>query len=279
LIDLHLHTTASDGRCEPTELVRRAWGAGIHILSVVDHDTVAALSETASIAAAYGIESVPGIEITAVWGDRDVHVLGYFFDPGSAVLTAFLMDQRADRVCRVRDMAAKLEELGKPIDVERLTRPSAAKPGRSIGRPLVAWALVRAGHVSDVRQAFDELIGEGRPAYVARRGTTPADVLDIIRQAGGVASLAHPGLLGHDELIPELAQRGLTAIEAYHSDHDPAGTAHYLAVAMQYGLAVSGGSDYHGDAGHRRDGLGVIELPEEHYRVLVAKVKSRGSAR
>ena len=273
MIDLHLHTTASDGRCEPVELVRRAWGAGIHVLSVADHDTVAALPEIASVAATYGIESIPGIEITAVVGERDVHMLGYFFDPDSPVLTKFLEDQRADRVRRVREMADKLASLGKPIDVERLTQPSATKPGRSVGRPLVAWALVRAGHVADVRQAFDQLIGEGRPAYVARHGRTPADVLDIIHESGGIASLAHPGLLGHDELIPDLARHGLTAIEAYHSDHDTTATGHYLAVAAQYGLAVTGGSDYHGDAGHRRDGLGVVELPEEHYRVLLDRAK------
>lgn len=276
MIDLHLHTTRSDGLCEPVELVRRAWGAGVHILSVADHDTVAALPEIASVAATYDIESIPGIEITAVLGERDVHMLGYFFDPGSAVLAKFLEDQRADRVRRVREMAARLTALGKPINVDRMTKPSATKPGRSVGRPLVAWALVRAGHVSNVRQAFDELIGEGRPAYVARRGTTPADVLDIIHQAGGVASLAHPGLLGHDELIGELVERGLTAIEAYHSDHDPAATAHYLALAAQYGLAVTGGSDYHGDAGHRRDGLGIVELPEEHYQVLLERAGKSG---
>ena len=269
MIDLHLHTTASDGRCDPTELARRAWVAGIHILGVTDHDTVAALSEMASRAAAYGIETIPGIEITAVWGERDVHVMGYFFDPESPALTMFLTAQRADRVRRVHEMASKLEELGKPIDVKRLTEPSATKPDRSLGRPLVAWALVRAGHVRDVRQAFDELIGEGRPAYVARRGSPPAGVLDIIHQAGGIASLAHPGLLGHDELIPELARSGLNAIEAYHSDQDPVVTAHYLQVAARYGLAVSGGSDYHGDSGHRRNGFGVIELPEEHYKVLL----------
>lgn len=275
MIDLHLHTTRSDGRCEPVELVRRAWGAGIHILSVADHDTVAALPEIRSVATTYGIESIPGIEITAVLGERDVHMLGYFFDPGSAVLATFLEDQRADRVRRVREMAARLTGLGKPIDVDRVTKPSATKPGHSVGRPLVARALVRAGHVADVRQAFDELIGEGRPAYVARRGTTPADVLEIIHQAGGIASLAHPGLLGHDELIGELVERGLTAIEAFHCDHDPAATAHYLGLAAQYGLAVTGGSDYHGDAGRRRDGLGVVELPEEHYRVLLEKAGRR----
>lgn len=271
MIDLHLHTTASDGRCEPAELVRRAWGAGVHVLSVTDHDTVAALSEVAATAGAYGIECIPGIEITAVLGERDVHMLGYFFDAESPVLAAFLQTQRADRVRRVQEMAAKLEALGKPINVERLTKPSVTKPGRSVGRPVVAWALVQAGHVAHVREAFDELLTEGKPAYVARRGSTPADVLDVIHQAGGVASLAHPGLLGCDQFIPDLAEQGLQAIEAYHSDHDPAMTAHYLAVAARHGLAVTGGSDYHGDVGHRRDGLGVVELPEEHYRVLLER--------
>ena len=275
MIDLHLHTTASDGRCEPAELVRRAWGAGIQVLSVTDHDTIAAVSEVAATARTYGIECVPGIEVTAVLGERDVHLLGYFFDVDSPVLAAFLQDQRADRVRRVQAMAAKLETLGKPIDVERLTRPSVTKPGRSVGRPLVAWALVEAGHVAHVRQAFDELLTEGKPAYVARRGSPPADVLSVIQQAGGITSLAHPGLLGCDELIPDLAERGLSAIEAYHRDHDSATTAHYLAVAAKLGLAVTGGSDYHGDVGHRGDGLGVVTLPEEHYGVLLERVKKK----
>jgi predicted metal-dependent phosphoesterase TrpH len=275
LIDLHLHTSASDGHCEPGELVRRAWGAGVHILSVTDHDTVAALPEIAIAAAAYGIESIPGIEITAVHGGRDVHMLGYFFDPASPALTTFLQDQRADRVRRVEEMATKLAALRKPIDIERIRRASATRPGRSVGRPFVAWALVRAGHAADVREAFDALIGEGRPAFVPRHGATPAEVLRIIHDAGGIASLAHPGLLGQDELIPDLAQRGLIALEVYHSDHEPAVTAHYLAVVAQHGLAVTGGSDYHGDAGHRRNGLGVVELPEEHYRVLLERAKGK----
>jgi len=267
LIDLHLHTTASDGQCEAPELVRRAWGAGVHILSVTDHDTVAALPDLAAPARAYGIETVPGIEITAVLGERDVHVLGYFFDPASPALTAFLQDQRADRVRRAQEIAAKLAALGKPVDVERIMRAADQKPGRSVGRPLVAWAMVRAGHVADPRQAFDQWIGEGRPAYVPRRGSTPADVLEIIREAGGLSSLAHPGLLGCDSLIPDLVERGLTALEAYHCDHDPVLTERYLSMATRHGLAVTGGSDYHGDAGYR-PGLGMVGLPEAHYRVL-----------
>jgi hypothetical protein len=256
------------------ELVRRAWGVGVHILSVTDHDTVGALPEIAAAAAAYGIESIPGIEITAVQGERDVHMLGYFFDPENPALTTFLQDQRADRVRRVEEMATKLAALGKPIDIAPITRASATRPGRSVGRPFVAWALVRAGHAADAREAFDALIGEGRPAFVPRRGTTPADVLRIIHEAGGIASLAHPGLLGQDELIPDLARRGLSALEVYHSDHDPATTARYLVMAAEHGLAVTGGSDYHEDAGHRRNGLGVVELPEQHYSALVERAKS-----
>lgn len=273
MIDLHLHTTASDGRCEPAELVQRAWSAGVRTLSVTDHDTVAAVAEVATIGAGLGIEVVPGIEITAVLAERDVHVLGYFFDPGSEVLDAFLQEQRTDRVRRVREMGAKLASLGKPIDVNHITEAPGTKPGRALGRPLVAAALVKAGHVADIRQAFDELIGEGGPAYVSRRGGTPAEVVTIIHQAGGIASLAHPGLLGNDSLIPELAEGGLVAIEVYHSDHDPVATAHYLSLAGRYGLAVSGGSDYHGEVGHRRNGLGIVGLPDEHYRVLKARAQ------
>ena len=268
-----MHTTASDGRCEPAELVHRAWTLGIRTLSVTDHDTVAAVAEVAKVGASLGMEVVAGIEITAVLAERDVHVLGYFFDPDSEILEGFLQEQRTDRVRRVREMATKLASLGKPIDVEQITGAPGTKPGRALGRPLVASALVKAGHVADIRQAFDEFIGEGKPAYVARRGGTPVEVVKIVGQAGGIASLAHPGPLGNDALIPELVDGGLVAIEAYHSDHDSAATAHYLALAAQYGLAVSGGSDYHGEVGHRRNGLGIVGLPDEHYRVLKARAQ------
>jgi predicted metal-dependent phosphoesterase TrpH len=240
---------------------------------VTDHDTVAAVAEVAKVGVSLGMEVVTGIEITAVLGERDVHMLGYFFDADSEVLDGFLQDQRTDRVRRVREMATKLASLGKPIDVDEITKSSGTKTGKALGRPLVAAALVKAGHVADIRQAFDEFIGEGKPAYVSRRGGTPVEVVKIIHEAGGIASLAHPGPLGNDALIPELVDGGLAAIEAYHSDHDQAATARYLALAEQYGLAVSGGSDYHGEVGHRRNGLGIVGLPDEHYRALKARAR------
>jgi predicted metal-dependent phosphoesterase TrpH len=274
LIDLHLHTTASDGRCTPEELVARAASAGLTVLSVTDHDTTAALPIVSVLAVARGLEFVPGIEITAVSGESDVHVLGYFIDHHSVALNRFLQGQRADRVRRTRAIAARLAELGKPIDIERIV-DEACGADRPVGRPHIAAALVRAGHTGTVREAFDTLIGEGLPAYVPRQGATPSEVVATIARAGGVASLAHPGLLGHDELIPDLARGGLHALEAYHSDHSPDTTAKYLSLAAALRLAVSGGSDYHGPESHHAAGLGEVALPKEHY-VRLRTVAGRG---
>jgi 3',5'-nucleoside bisphosphate phosphatase len=274
VIDLHLHTTASDGVCRPSELVDMAWRAGIRTMSVTDHDTVAAVAEIAALTREIGMTFVPGIEITAVHDGRDVHVLGYFIDPESGPFAEFLQLQRADRVRRLGEMVDRLAELGKPINREKVLAKKEA--GGSLGRPLVARALVKAGHAADMRQAFDELIGDGRPAFVPRVGSSPSDVVSIISQAGGVASLAHPGLLKRDDLIPALAEAGLPALEAFHSDHSPETTEHYLALAERYGLAVSGGSDYHGEPVRRKSAFGRIGLPIEHFERLSARARKQG---
>ena len=274
VVDLHLHTTASDGLFDPAALVDRAWRAGIRTMSVTDHDTTAGLSEAEIAARAAGITFVPGIEITAVHEGRDVHMLGYFFDRDDAALAGFLEHQRLDRLRRVHEMADKLLALGKPIDRESVV--SSKAPGKSLGRPLVAKALVKAGHVADIRQAFDQLIGEGKPAFVERSGPGPAAVIDIIGRAGGVSSLAHPGLLRRDELIPAMVDAGLTALEAFHSEHDPTMTERYLAMAERHGILVTGGSDYHGDQDHRRSALGVVGLPGERFERLDAHRRKSG---
>jgi predicted metal-dependent phosphoesterase TrpH len=270
VIDLHLHTTASDGLCDPAALVDLAWRVGIRTMSVTDHDTVAALAEVERAAAASGVSFVPGIEITAVHEGRDVHVLGYFIDRENPALGAFLERQRADRVRRLTAMADKLAELGKPVDRSSLT--SRRRRGNSLGRPVIARALVRAGHVRDVRQAFDQLIGHGKPAFIARLGACPADVIAIINSAGGVASLAHPGLLRRDDLIPGMVDAGLAAVEAFHSEHDTWATEHYVSLAARYGLVVSGGSDYHGEPERRRMAFGTVGLPHHCFEQLKARV-------
>lgn len=268
MIDLHVHSTASDGHDSPTELVRRAWSAGITVVSLTDHDTTAGTVEAAAAAARYGLEFVTGIEITAVIGDTDVHVLGYFIDVESPLLAAFLSRQREARIRRVRAIAAKLSALGLVVDADRIVADAQRSPGSAVGRPHIAHAMVSAGHVASVRDAFDRYLAEGNAAYVAREGASPREVVELIGRAGGISSLAHPGPLGRDALIGELARVGLTAVEAYHSEHDPDLRAHYVRMAGTHGLAVSGGSDYHGDPAHGAACLGAVTLPREEFERL-----------
>ena len=268
MIDLHLHTTASDGTLAPAALVERAHAIGVKTLSVTDHDTMAGVAEAAVSAATHGLEFLPGVEITAVHERRDVHLLAYFLDPSPPGLGPFLATQREDRRGRARKMAALLAELGAPIDAEGLISAADAA-GQSVSRPLVARALVDAGHLADVQTAFDRWLGDGKAAYVPRQGASPAEVVRLVSRAGGVSALAHPGLLGRDELIPSLAKAGLGAIEVYHSDHDTAVQAHYAKLAAQHGLAVCGGSDYHGDAHHRAKHFGSVSLPRAAFMQLL----------
>ena len=269
-----MHTSASDGLCGPDELVACAVRAGITDLSVTDHDTVAAVPAVTALARRAGIAVVPGIEITAVWRGMDVHVLGYFFDPASIVLASFLERQRADRVDRLRRMAALLEGLGRPVDVAGLLDRARTSSPCSIGRPHLARALVEAGHATDIGDAFERFLRPGAPAYVPRRGPSPFDAVGIIAEAGGLSSLAHPASLGHDELIPDLARAGLGAIEAWHPDHSPAAVDRYQELARRNALAVSGGSDYHGDPAHGAQALGTVLLPAGEYKALERRHRS-----
>ena len=277
MIDLHTHTTASDGALAPHELVERAHGLGIRTLSVTDHDTLAGVPDAAAAAAARSMEFLPGIEITAVHKGRDVHMLAYFLDPHPAGLASFLKRQRQDRTRRAREMSARLASLGAPIDMEDLIAGAEAA-GRAVARPTVARALLDAGHVTSLQQAFDRWLADGRPAYVPRTGASPADVVRLVVRSGGVPVLAHPGLLRKDELIPELVEAGLGAIEAYHSDHDAGAQSHYLRVAAQCGLAVSGGSDFHGDDHPRARCFGRIGLPRERFMPFFHRVLEADAA-
>jgi predicted metal-dependent phosphoesterase TrpH len=267
LIDLHLHTTASDGALSPRDLTARAAAAGLTTFAVTDHDTVAGLAEAHSAAERAGIRLVPGIEITAVADGRDVHVLGYFIDPDSETLAQFLRDQRTDRIRRVKEMAARLDSLGYPVDVNAVLERTRHSH-RSVGRPALADALVAAGHVQDRNDAFARLLGRGCPAFVPRAGVGGADVIRVIHDAKGIASVAHPGLLRDDGLIAGFVEAGLDALEVWHSDHTPEQEAHYGQLARQYGLARSGGSDYHGDGLHRACQLGVVTLPPRRFAEL-----------
>lgn len=270
MIDLHLHTTASDGRLRPADLVARAAGAGLTTISVTDHDTTAGLDEARTAAALRGIRFIDGIEITAVEDERDVHVLGYFVDPRHDALRRFLERQREDRIRRVREIAERLAGLGVAIDPEPLVA-RALEQGGSVGRPHVAAALISGGHVQSWDEAFERYLEKGRPAFVPRLGAPVSEVAGIIRAAGGVASLAHPGLTGIDTRIPSLARTGLSALEARHGEHDAPTEARYLALAASLDLAISGGSDFHGDHGPRVRPLGTAMMSAAELTSLEAR--------
>lgn len=278
MIDLHTHTTASDGRCTPAELVSRASAAGVTVLSVTDHDTAGGSEAAARACRDAGIAFVPGIEITAVRDEIDVHVLGYFIDAESSSLLDFLAEQRRRRISRVRTMIEKLASFGIRLDADAILQPAEDDPRRSAGRPWIARALVAGGHVATTGEAFERWLWRGRPAFVARDGALPEEVIERIHDARGVASLAHPRLLAHDEWVEGLVAADLDALEAYHSEHDPESTSHYLATASRLGVAVTGGSDYHGDEAHGAAAPGHVSLPREAYERLVRWATMRASA-
>ena len=269
MIDLHTHTTASDGRLAPAELVARAARAGITVLAVTDHDTIAGCTAVAGACAAAGIEFVPGIEITAIRGGADVHMLGYFIDVASEALRIFLAKQRQQRIDRVREMIERLAAFGLVLDSDAILRPAIERPDFSAGRPWIARALVAHGAVANTSEAFERWLGRGKQAFVPRRGASPDEVVARIHDANGIASFAHPALVGHDEWIEQFASAGLDALEAYHSEHDQAATERYLSIAGSLNLAVSGGSDYHADETHGAVTLGAPSLPRAAYEKLV----------
>ena len=269
MIDLHTHTTASDGRCTPEELVARAAAAGVRVLAVTDHDTIAGCAAAAHACASAKITFVPGIEVTAVVDGADVHVLGYFVQTHSPAFLSFLAAQRQRRVARVREMIARLAAHGIALDADAILAPTVTDSSKAAGRPWIARALVDAGHVPNVAEAFNRWLSRGRPAFIPRTGASPEEVFAHIHQAGGLASLAHPVLVKHDEWLPRYAQTGLDALEVYHTDHDELTTAHYLGIAKTLRLGVTGGSDYHADDAHGGGGPGRVSLPQKHYEGLL----------
>jgi len=266
-----MHTTASDGRCTPDELVNRAARVGIRVMSVTDHDTLAGFPAAAAAAETLGITVIPGIEITSIHSGKDVHVLAYFVSEETPGVRELLTNQRRLRLERALDIADRLARLGAAIDADALVAAATAPGGKSLARPQIAQALIAAGHVATVAEAFDRYLSEDSPAYVPHQGASPSEVVDIVTRGGAVASLAHPGYRQRDEIIPEMIEAGLAAIEAYHSSHDDALQAHYLAMAAERRLAVTGGSDYHGEGVRRAEFFGVVNLPRHHFESFLAR--------
>ncbi len=272
-IDLHLHTTASDGLLPPGALVQAVRAADLQVFSVTDHDTVDALEEVEADARRFGLRLIAGIELSAMWRKVEFHLLGYFVDSGDAALLGFLRARREARRTRLQVMLNRLRGLGIVVGAEEVF--ARAQDG-NVGRPHLARLLVHRGFVGNTDEAFDRYLAEGKPAYVPRPEVTVADAIRVIHEAGGLASLAHPGLHNRDEAIPELVAAGLDAIEAYHVNHPPGLAKHYRRLAAERGLLVTGGSDFHGAAAKDHGPApGVPCLPEAEFHRLAAAAETR----
>ncbi|MGC8759272.1 MAG: PHP domain-containing protein [Bryobacteraceae bacterium] len=254
MIDLHTHSSLSDGTDSPAELVQLASRLGLEALALTDHDTLAGVEEAAGESGRCGIEFVRGIELSARRLEepdelrRTVHVLGYFFEPPNADFAAWLETLRERRHARNRAMARRLQELGYDVRLEE----AEALASHVTARPHFAEVLVRKGYFPTVRAAIDALLAEGAPAYVEKEDPTPEECIARIHAAGGVASLAHPRRLNQgdpaseERILRRMVDAGLVAVEVWHPDHDPRAASRYFELARKYGLAVTGGSDYHG---------------------------------
>lgn len=245
IVDLHLHTLASDGRLSPAELVRLAASQGIQTMAVTDHDTTDGLEEAFNASDKFpGLRVVPGIELSADVPGDEVHVLGYFFDPDNAELQAELHRFRRGRVDRAKEMVEKLAQLGIHVEWERVKH--FAGDG-AVGRPHIAMALVEAGYCKEPKDAFPEYLGRNGLAYVERAKLTPAQAVGIIRRAGGAAVLAHPAYMNDMEAgIADLAGIGLAGIEVHYAKYRDDTIRQLDRLARQYDLIPCGGSDYHG---------------------------------
>ncbi|MET8508960.1 PHP domain-containing protein [Streptomyces sp. NPDC004787] len=264
-IDLHTHSTASDGTDTPAELVRKAAAAGLDVVALTDHDTTRGHGE-AIAALPEGLTLVTGAELSCRYGDVSLHMLAYLFDPEEPALLAERELVRDDRVPRARAMVTKLQELGVPVTWEQVAR--IAGDG-SVGRPHVAEALVELGVVPDVSGAFTpEWIADGGRAHVQKHELDPIDAIRLVKAAGGVTVFAHPLAVKRGECVPEsaiaeLAEAGLDGIEVDHMDHDEPTRARLRGLAKELGLLTTGSSDYHGS--RKTVGLGEFTTDPEIY--------------
>ena len=273
--DLHLHTTASDGVYTPAQLVQKAADAGFAFIAVTDHDSVEGLAEAQETGRRLGVRVLPGVELGCT-AHREVHVLGYGFDPADPVLAGFCRGRVLEREARAEEMVRRLCAAGKPVSMDRVRELAHGV----IARPHIARALVEAGHAASVKDAFDRYLCQGRPTYVPREKVSVGEGVRLIEQAGGVAVLAHPmemkmGETMMESLVEEWKAQGLAGVEVYHPSAANNHAAFLLSMARRLGLIVTGGSDFHGEAVRKTgigEGLVRWKTVEEDVRALLAHV-------
>lgn len=271
LTELHCHSNASDGAFSPSDLIAHAHAAGVELLALTDHDTIAGDAEAVQAGARLGVRVIPGIEISALSKLGEIHILGYNMRPQTDALREEIAKLRDARAGRAKAILQKLHELGIVIPFEVVQKLAG---DAIIGRPYIARALVAGGFVKDIQAAFDDYLADGKPANVPMQVLTPAQAITLIHACGGVAVVAHPGLyhLDHAALIDELAAHGLDGVEVYYPDHGPLDVQKFERLAREHNLLRTGGSDFHTPMGEVA--IGSIRLPEDALKEFVEKIKN-----
>ena len=273
-VDLHIHSTASDGRFSPAEVVRKAAKAGLTVIALADHDSINGIAPALEAAKAFpGLKVIPSVEINTDVPKGEAHILGYFLDYTDPELLATLKRQRSSRENRAQEMIAKLSNLGLLIKWERVKEIAGTG---SIGRPHIAQAMLEKGYITSIKEAFDKYIGWGKPAYVQQKKLTPAGAVELILRANGLPVLAHPTTVENPEaLIIELKAQGLVGIEAYYGSYTAEEIGKLISLAKKYGLIVTGGSDYHGLDDNTETMIGGANVPLESAKQLIALAERR----
>lgn len=271
-IDLHIHTTASDGRYSPAEIVVQAQKAGLTHIAITDHDTVdglLSLAKQGSLQDSSWLTVIPGIEFSTDLPQHEVHILGYHIDIHDSAFQAQLAVLKEDRRLRTRRIIEKLNQLGYDIDYEQVVK--IAGQAAALGRAQISKTLVEKGYFNTVGEVFERLLQKNGPAYVPHYKLSPDNVIQLIRQVGGKAVLAHPGLVGDDGVVLAMIHAGIDGLEVYHPRHDAKDTQKYLEMARKYGLLITGGSDFHGIAGRFPERLGMMSIPKSLIQNLCQK--------
>jgi 3',5'-nucleoside bisphosphate phosphatase len=263
-VDLHLHTSYSDGILSTQELLTKVHDAEINCISIVDHDIVDATDEAINIGKEFGIEVIPGVELSTTLGDNDIHILGYFINHKNKILLDYLKQFREERLRRAERIVNKLNKLKVPLKFESVI---AQNESGSIGRPHIANAMVEEGLINNYQSAFDKYIRNGGPAYERKYTLSPEEAVTLINNAGGLSFLAHPNYIKDEKIFYELIRQGIDGIEVVHPSHTPETVEYLKKIAGEYFLLTSGGSDYHGGLKNDEKTFGTFKMP---YKVVTA---------
>ena len=273
-VDLHIHSTASDGKLSPTDVVRKSAERGLTVIALADHDTVDGIAPALAAARAFPqLKVIPCVEISTDVPNGEVHVLGYFIDYTDPEFAARLERMRHSRRERAQGMIVKLRDLGIHIEWQRVQEIAGSG---SIGRPHIAQAMLEKGYIATIKEAFTKYIGWGGPAYVEREKMTPVEAVELILRANGLPVLAHPLTINDPEaMVIELKASGLVGIEAYHDGCTAEEINRFVNLADRYGLIVTGGSDYHGLDDSTETMIGGAGVPIESAEQLIALAEQR----